>query len=128
MTKQQNETSTTTEMNHIEAIIGRILQIGVSIAAIIMALGLLLLIIKGGQTGYAKNVHPTTISGILRGITQLKPYAVMMLGLFCLILTPILRVVVSIYAFAKEHDRLYVVITTLVLVILGISFVIGHTV
>lgn len=125
MDKQQNSSpTTTTEMNHIEAIIGRILQIGVSIAAIIMLLGLILLIANGGKTGYPTNVHPTTMHAILSGVTQLKPYAVMMLGLFCLILTPILRVVVSIFAFWKERDRMYVVITTVVLVILGVSFVI----
>lgn len=50
--------------------------------------------------------------------------AFIMLGLFCLILTPVLRVVVSIFAFAKEKDYLYVVITLIVLVILviGMSF------
>ncbi len=54
-----------------------------------------------------------------------KPYSIMMLGIFCLILTPILRVVVSIYSFYKEHDMLYVVITSIVLIILMISFVFG---
>ena len=50
----------------------------------------------------------------------------MMLGIFLLILTPVLRVVISIYAFAKEKDHLYVWITSIVLVILIISFIIGH--
>ena len=57
---------------------------------------------------------------------QLKPYAVLMLGIFLLILTPVLRVVVSIYAFAKEGDRLYVTITTIVLIILIIGTTIGY--
>ena len=49
-----------------------------------------------------------------------------MFGIFLLILTPVLRVIVSIYAFAKEGDRLYVVITTIVLVILIIGMAIGY--
>ncbi len=50
----------------------------------------------------------------------------MMLGIFLLILTPVLRVVVSIYAFIKENDKLYAWITTVVLVILVIAMLIGY--
>ncbi len=49
----------------------------------------------------------------------------MMFGLFCLILTPVLRVVVSLFTFLKEKDYLYVGITGIVLIILVISFLIG---
>lgn len=120
--------ATATEMAHIEVIIGRILQIGVVVAAVIMLLGLILLLMKGGNGGYPVGHQPTTINAIIAGTIALKPYAVMMVGMFCLIMTPVLRVVVSIYAFYKEHDTLYVWITSIVLVILCISFVIGHTV
>ena len=115
-------------MVHIERIIGRILQVGVVVAAVIMLFGLILLLIHGGNGGYPVGHQPTTISSIIAGTVALKPYAVMMVGMFCLIMTPVLRVVVSIYAFYKEHDTLYVWITSIVLVILCISFVIGHTV
>lgn len=124
----QQPAATKQEMAHIETMIGRILQIGVVIAAVIMAIGLILFLVNGGNSGYAANAHPTTIHAILVGTAQLKPYAIMMVGMFCLILTPVLRVIVSIYAFYKEKDRLYVIITTLVLLILCISFIIGHTV
>ena len=49
-----------------------------------------------------------------------------MTGLFLLILTPVLRVVASIVAFAKEGDKLYVAITTLVLIILIVAMFVGH--
>lgn len=120
--------ATATEMAHIEGIIGRILQIGVAVAAVIMLFGLILLLMNGGNGGYPVGHQPTTINAIIDGTIALKPYAVMMVGMFCLIMTPVLRVVVSIYAFYKEHDTLYVWITSIVLVILCISFVIGHTV
>lgn len=125
---QQPAAATKQEMAHIEIMIGRILQIGVIVAAIIMVIGLILFLVNGGNSGYAANTHPTTIHAILVGTIRFKPYAIMMVGLFCLILTPVLRVVVSIYAFYKEKDHLYVIITTLVLIILCISFIIGHTV
>ncbi|KRM21376.1 DUF1634 domain-containing protein [Latilactobacillus graminis] len=113
-----------TEMAQIELIIGKILRIGVMVSATILIIGMLLAVIHGG-TGYAEYQFPTTLTQIFNGITMLKAGAVIMLGLFCLILTPVLRVVVSIYAFAKEGDYLYVWITVIVLVILMIGMAIG---
>ena len=98
---------------------------GVILAAVVLLIGLALFFITG-QSGYAADVHPHTFSSIIAGTVQLKPYAVIMTGIFLLILTPVLRVVVSIYAFAKEHDRLYANITTAVLIILVIAMVIGY--
>jgi uncharacterized membrane protein len=118
--------ATKEEMNRIEVSIGKILRIGVVFSAIVMIIGLILFFAKG-NSGYRANVYPTSMDQILNGIVQFKPYAILMLGLFFLILTPILRVVVSIYAFAKEHDKQYVVITLIVLVILAIAVFVGHS-
>ena len=111
-------------MADVQLIIGKILRLGVLVSATVMLIGLLLLIVKGNG-GYPNNTFPTDFTEIWHGIAQLKPYAIMMLGIFLLILTPVLRVIVSIYSFYREGDNLYVVITTIVLVILGISFVFG---
>ncbi|UQS86331.1 DUF1634 domain-containing protein [Nicoliella spurrieriana] len=123
MNKQPDE-HLNQEMNSIELIIGKILRIGVIISATIMLIGWLLLVITG-KTGYAGNFHPTSFQQIIAGTVQLKPDAIMMLGIFCLILTPVLRVIVSIYSFFKERDMLYVYITSFVLLVLIISFLIG---
>ncbi|WP_409022000.1 DUF1634 domain-containing protein [Dellaglioa sp. P0083] len=123
MMNEKNNTSA--EMAKIELMIGQILRIGVFISAIIMIIGLILSLVTG-STGYPGNTFPTSFSAIISGIVALKPYAIMMLGLFCLILTPILRVVISIYAFYKEKDYLYVKITVIVLVILIAGFFIGE--
>lgn len=116
--------ATKEEMNRIELVIGKILRVGVVISATIMIIGLLLLLITG-KSGYAHDAFPTTFKAIFIGIATLKPYAIMMLGIFCLILTPVLRVIVSIYSFYKEKDMLYVWITTFVLIVLIISFFFG---
>ena len=112
------------EMAQVEIIIGKIMRIGVLIAAIVMIIGLVMFFINGG--GYVNNAFPTTLSNVISGIPHGKAYALMMGGIFLLILTPVLRVVVSIYAFIVEKDTLYTWITILVLVILIISFIIGH--
>ncbi len=114
----------TEEMADVQLIIGKILRLGVIISATVMIIGLVLLIVKGNG-GYPHNAFPTDFTQIWAGIAELKPYAIMMLGIFLLILTPVLRVVVSIYSFYREGDSLYVWITTIVLVILGIGFVFG---
>ncbi|GEO69597.1 DUF1634 domain-containing protein [Levilactobacillus acidifarinae] len=116
--------TTAREMAQVETIIGRILQVGVIFSAVIMAIGLVMFLATG-HSGYPGTTMPLTMGAILLGTWQLKPFAIMMLGVYCLILTPVLRVVVSIYAFYKEKDHLYVAITTTVLIILIIALVIG---
>ncbi len=112
------------KMEKIEIVIGNLLRAGVIISAAIMAIGFVMLIVTG-NSGYPAGYHPHDFREIFAGIVALKPYAIMMLGIFCLILTPVLRVLVSIYSFYKEHDYLYVYITTFVMVVLIFSFWLG---
>lgn len=122
---KKNNDSVSDEMNKVEITIGKILRIGVLISAIIMLFGFILYLINH-NTGYVNNNFPTTLTNIFIGLTSFKPAAIMMFGLFCLILTPVLRVAVSIYAFYIEKDHLYVWITTLVLIILIVALCLGH--
>lgn len=64
-------------------------------------------------------------SWILHGIVSLNPMALMLAATVLLILTPVARVVTSIYAFAVDRDWKYVVITSLVLLIIVMSAVAG---
>ncbi|PMD73163.1 DUF1634 domain-containing protein [Companilactobacillus nuruki] len=112
------------ETRKVELIIGKILRIGVSISAIVILIGVALYFMNG--SGYVGNSFPRRFSAIFNGLAAGKSYAVIMSGVFLLILTPVLRVVVSIYAFYKEHDTLYVVITTIVLVILMFAMFMGY--
>lgn len=120
------------ETRKVEVIIGQILRIGVITSAIVILIGIGLYlmngsgyptVVKGGQTIIE---FPRRFSAIFAGIAAGKSYAVIMFGVFLLILTPVLRVIVSIYAFYKEHDTLYVVITTIVLVILMFAMFLGY--
>ena len=72
---------------------------------------------------------PQTFSQIWAGLLALQPQSIIALGLLLLIATPILRVAVSIIAFALERDYRFVVITAIVLVILILSnFLLGNIV
>lgn len=112
-------------MSNVELVIGKILRIGVVVSVTVMIIGLVLLLIQG-TGGYHGDFFPTAPDAVLRGVVELKPFAIMMLGIFLLILTPVLRVVVSIYAFWKEHDYMYVWITTFVLVVLAVGMISGY--
>ena len=120
----KESSATRSEMAKVENVIGIIMKIGVLVSALVIVIGLLMFFITG-QSGYAGTTFPHSFSTIGQGIITLNPYAIIMLGLFMLILTPALRVLVSIYAFAVMKDHLYVWITTIVMIILIIAMVIG---
>lgn len=104
--------------------ISKTLRVGVVLSAVITGLGLILFVLTG-NSGYPGESFPTSLAEILKGLFAFKPYAVMLSGLFVLILTPVLRVGVSIITFLKEMDYLYAAITATVFVILIISFFVG---
>jgi len=70
-------------------------------------------------------VFPHTLIDVFRGARHLHGQALVMIGLFLLIATPVLRVAVSIFAFVYQRDRAFVVITSIVLILLIASFVLG---
>lgn len=109
----------------IEQNIGKILRAGVFVSSVVIIIGILMFVITG-HSGYSDGIWPDKFNEILTGLVQFKALAWLMAGLFLLILTPVLRVVASVFAFAKEGDRLYVAITCLVFIILIIAMFIGH--
>ncbi len=98
------------------------------LSATIIALGLLLLPTRAGGLSLQRLLNfPQTPSQIIEGLLILRPQALIILGLLILIATPVLRVAVSIIAFAFERDWKYVIITSLVLAILLFSmFFLGN--
>ena len=59
-----------------------------------------------------------SLGGIFHDAIGLRGRGIIQLGLVLLILTPVARVAFSIWGFAEEHDRMYVIFTSIVLVIL----------
>ncbi|QIL50528.1 DUF1634 domain-containing protein [Weissella coleopterorum] len=112
------------EMNRLELIIGKILRFGVATAITFMVFGCFLLIVRNN-----KEVVPyysyLKLSEILQGIVVLQPNAWLMGGVFTLILTPVLRVITSIFAFVKVKDWVYTWITIIVLLILILAMAFG---
>jgi uncharacterized membrane protein YfcA/uncharacterized membrane protein len=112
------------------AIIGWILQGGVMLSAAVILFGLILFPFRAGGVSTERLLtFPQTLSEVWAGLLVLRAQAIITLGLLLLIATPVLRVAVSVAAFALERDRRYVVITLGVLAILLVSiFVVGNVV
>ncbi len=71
--------------------------------------------------------YPSSVQDALRGVLALRGQSIVMLGLLILIATPVGRVTFSIVVFLIEHDRMYAIVTTVVLLLLLLSFVLGAT-
>ena len=111
----------------IEDIIGNLLRIGVGTAAAVVLVGAAAYLVRHGF-GHANyrvfRGEPSdlrTLRGIVRAALGLHPRGIIQLGLVLLIATPVARVAFSVFAFAVERDRMYVVFTLMVLGILILS-------
>ena len=103
-----------------------ILQGGVIASSALIVIGLCLLPTRPGGLEVQRVLSfPRTLADIWAGLLILRPQAIIVLGLLLLIATPVIRVAVSVIAFALERDRLYVAITLAVLTILILSFLLG---
>jgi uncharacterized membrane protein len=123
---EQEKHISTPQQDIMASIIGWLLQGGVIVSAAVILFGILLLPFRpGGLTAQRLQTFPHSLGTVWVGISGLHPQAFITLGLLLLIATPVMRVAVSVVAFAIEHDRLYVVITLIVLAILIASLLLG---
>jgi uncharacterized membrane protein len=105
--------------------IALVLRYGSLLATMIMALGLILLFVRGKVTALPQ-FHRIAVRILFSRLLQFDPAAVTELGILLLLLTPIFRVIVAVLTFALERDYKYVLISlgVLAVVLLSISFAI----
>lgn len=106
----------------INALVHQLLIVGLAAAAVLMVAGVLL----GLFTGQGLPDAMVPLSDLLAELARFNPAAFISLGLLALIATPILRVAGSIVGFAIERDWRYALITTVVLIIVILSIVLGQ--
>jgi uncharacterized membrane protein len=108
----------------LEMVIGRLLQVGVLLAAVVvLAGGIALLIHQGGTIAdfrVFRSEPPSldTLRGVIVGAWHLHPREVVQFGLLLLIATPVTRVAFTLVAFWFQRDRFYVGVTAIVLALL----------
>jgi len=115
-----------------EQVLGELLVIGViTAAAVVLAGGTIYLIRHGGEAANYHVFHGEppevrAVSGILKGVTAGRGRGLIQLGLLLLIATPVARVALSLAAFARRRDTLYVIFTLIVLAVLLFSLLGRH--
>jgi uncharacterized membrane protein len=118
--------------HEVEQLIGRLLQLGVLLSAAVVLIGGAMFLIQhgGSAVGYREfSTTPTplwSVGGIVRGALALDSASIVQLGLVLLIATPVMRVALTLVAFAMQKDRLYVLLTAVVLALLVYGLVWGR--
>lgn len=118
--------------NGMNELIGNTLRIGVFAACIIALVGGIYYLVTTSShpvpdyTAFHKGAASyTTFEGIVRGAFSLSATEWMQLGVVVLMLTPIMRVVLSLVDFSIQRDWLYVAITAIVLVVIIVNSLVG---
>ena len=115
----------------VETIVGNLLRTGVLLAATIVLLGGILYIAHHGAAPPDYRVfrgEPAYLRGVAGIIADARAFhgrGVIQIGLLVLIATPVARVAFSAFAFAKQRDWTYVVVTLIVFGVLLYSLGVG---
>jgi uncharacterized membrane protein len=115
----------------VEIVIARLLRVGVFTSWFVVFFGAFIYLHHFGRAVPHYRVfagEPTdlrSVRGVARAALQLRGRGIIQFGLLLLIATPILRVIFSVFAFMLEKDRLYVLLTLIVLAVLLFSLS-GH--
>jgi uncharacterized membrane protein len=111
----------------LETIIGNLLRAGVLFAAAVVLLGGILYLAghSADRVNY-QHFSPAgdtiqSISGVFSSAARFDSEGLIQLGLLLLIATPVARVALAVVGFALERDRLYAIVSLIVLSILVFS-------
>ncbi len=116
----------------IEQIIGKLLRLGVLLAALVVVIGGTLLLMHYGHLAAGFHEFTATdpalrsVGGILTAVVHGDSRAIVQLGLVLLILTPVARVALTLGAFIIQRDRLYILTTSIVLALLLYGLIWGR--
>lgn len=116
----------------VEQLVGRLLQIGVAVAALVVIVGGVILLSQHGaeipnySTFRGEPESIRTLYGVVHGLAAADARSIIQFGLLLLIATPILRVAFTWVAFLLQRDWVYVGVTTVVLALLLFGLISGH--
>jgi len=116
----------------VELLIAALLQLGVRISLVIVVTGTLLTFARHWDYTFSQAslpplletgaVFPRTLAAVVAGIMTLDGPAIVVAGLIVLIATPLIVVATCLLAFIYHRDKVFMAISTVVLVILLFSY------
>ena len=111
-------------MKHIESTIGRIMQLGTLLAFAIIITGSIYYLLQHShdivdyKTFHCTPCLTTSFSGLWNDMALFSARSIIQLGLFSLVGIQILRVALTIWYFITIQDRIFVVISLLILIVI----------
>jgi uncharacterized membrane protein len=121
----------TCDDEQLERMLGILLRTGVIAAATIVLIGGIIYLIRHGvemphyRIFLGEPEDFRRLPGIVKSALSLRGRGIIQVGFLILIATPVARVVFSVLAFALQRDRIYVIITLVVLAVLAYSLMGG---
>lgn len=124
----------------LERVVSGVLRLGVIVSSVVVVVGTTLSLadpstresesrvareLRRGVLHPAAMPAPHTWSSVISAVAKGNGPGLVMLGLLLLILTPVMRVAVSVVGFALERDRRFVFVTVTVLFVLIGAFALG---
>ena len=117
-----------------ELLISGLLRYGVFSSLALVAVGMVLTFVRHPdyfssgealQRLTAPEHTPHRLSDVTEGLLTVRGQAFVMMGLLVMMAIPVLRVALSLRIFRQQRDRAYVLMTSVVLVLLLLSFLLG---
>ena len=118
-----------------QKIVGNLLRYGVWISLSVAFIGGIVYLLHHGSEieNYSvfkendQNIFEV-IAAVYNGVVQGQGESIIFFGIVLLFLTPVFRVLLSLFSFLLEKDHLYVIVTTIVIgiIIMSISFGFSH--
>ena len=114
--------------DNVYADVYRVLLAGMVVSTLLFAAGVVLALIHPAYVPLSaawirQNYH---WAAFVHGLATGDPTTLMMLATILLILTPVSRVLVSIYVFYVDHDRKYVVVTSIVFLVMVLTVILSR--
>jgi len=112
-----------------DRIISVLLRTGVILSSIVVLIGGIWYLVQSGrlapdyQTFRGEPANLNGFRGIIKGLLSWNGRNWIQFGLVMLVATPVARVAFCVFAFIKEKDRTYVILTLIVLSVLMFSFI-----
>ncbi|RKT01559.1 DUF1634 domain-containing protein [Chryseobacterium defluvii] len=112
--------------------VGNLLRLGVILSVITSLIGFIKLFLEGFKM--PKNYSAFDIGNssekvwghFWNSLCKGEGMAIIQLGILLLIFTPLMRIIFALIGYLKERDYTYVIISSIVLIIMAISFFTGY--
>jgi uncharacterized membrane protein len=115
--------------HHLEVVLGNLLRTGVILAFVVVLIGGSVYLLRHWhevpryEAFRSEPADLRSVGAIVRDVATLRGRSIIQFGILILILTPVARVAFSVFAFARQRDRTYVVVTLIVLSVLLYSLI-----